>query len=167
MITEARFPFRANGTGRRKALRPIRRSSEALPSFRDDMKMRIIVRPCLVAMVLAFCACEPAQKNPIPAYDFTRYSLFTWNTDSGDFCFAIMIRAEADKFLHSGTAKRGAKCGASELKRTLIALPRDSQVFWEDWPPKHFDYPPENIVKEIIEFARTKGVRLEQSPALR
>jgi len=134
---------------------------------RDDMKMSIIVRLCLIATVVAFSACRPAREDPTPAYDFERYSLFTWKADSGDFCFAIIIRAEADKFLHSWTAKKSAKCGASELKRTLAALPKDSYVFWEDWPPKNFDYPPENIVHEIIEFAKGKGVHVEQSPALR
>jgi hypothetical protein len=155
-----------------KTLRSDRRSLGSCPalipriSSGDDIKLSIVVWLCLV-MLVVFSGCSPARENSIPAYDFERYSLFTWKAPSGDFCFAIIIRADADKFLRSWTAKRGARCGASELKSALAALPKDSYVFWEDWPPKHFDYPPENIVQEIIEFAKSKGVHLEQSPALR
>jgi hypothetical protein len=78
-----------------------------------------------------------------------------------------MIQAESHKFLRSWTAKRNAKCGISELKKALGALPKDAFVLWQDWPPGKFDYPPDNVVQEAIEFAKSRGVRLEQSPALR
>jgi hypothetical protein len=130
------------------------------------MKVSIIMRLCLVITAVAVSACKPATEDSIPAYEFERYSLFTWTTHSGDFCFKIMTRAESNTFIHSWFAKRNAKCGISELKKALAALPKDSHVFWEDWPPR-FDYPPESVIQEMMGFAGSRGIHLEQSPALR
>jgi hypothetical protein len=119
----------------------------------------------LVLIAIAVSACNPARNDSIPAYEFSRYSLFTWKAQSGDFCFAIMSGAERNKFIHSWFAKRNAKCGMSELKKALVALPKSSHVFWEDWPPK-FNYPSESVIREMIEFAKSKGINLEQSPSV-
>jgi hypothetical protein len=131
------------------------------------MKVTIMMRLCFLFTVVVLSACRPENSDSISAYKFEQYNLFTWKAGSGDFCFAIMIQAESHKFLRSWTAKRDAKCGTSELKKALIALPKDSYVSWEDWPPGKFDYPADNVVQEIIEFARSKGIHLTQSPALR
>ena len=117
-------------------------------------------------MVIAFSACNRGMEDSTPSHDFEQYCLLSWNTRSGDFCFRIMSCAERNQFIHSWFPKRNAKCGVSELKETLASLPKDSHVFWEDWPPK-FDYPQENLIQKMIEFAKNKGVRLEQSPAVR
>jgi len=55
--------------------------------------------------------------------------------------------------------------GIPQLKQELAALPKDSVVYWNDWPRK-FTYPQDGVVRELVEFARSKGVRLEQSPHL-
>jgi hypothetical protein len=130
-------------------------------------RMCLVARLCFILMAATLCSCTRAPENPIPAYDYERYSLFTWKTQTDGFCFAIMVRADADKFLHSRRAKESARCGVFELKRALTALPRLSHVFWEDWPPKQFDYPPDSVVEEVIDFAKSRGIHLEQSPALR
>jgi len=124
-------------------------------------------RFCWLLIVAMFSACSPDSQDSVPAYEFEQYSLFTWNTRSGDLCFAIMIQAESHKFLRSWTAKRNAKCGISELKKALTTLQKDSHVLWQDWPPAKFDYPSDNVVQEIIEFAKGSGIDLKQSPALR
>jgi len=77
-----------------------------------------------------------------------------------------MTRAESNKFIHSWFPKRNASCGATELKNALIGLPKESTVLWESWPPD-FDYPPENVMDEIVAFADTKSIHVKVSPALR
>lgn len=131
------------------------------------MKVTTTIRLCFLLTLAPLSACRPESQDSIPAYEFEQYSVFSWKARSGDFCFAIMIRAESHKFLRSWTAKRNAKCGISELKKALSALPKNSFVLWEDWPSGKFDYPPDNVVQEVIEFAKGKDVHLEQSPALR
>ena len=105
--------------------------------------------------------------DSIPAYEFQQYSLFTWNVSSGDFCFALMTTAESHKFIHSWTAKRHSKCGALKLKQALAALPKDTVVLWHNWPPRKMDYPAENIVQEIVQFAESNRIHVRESPALR
>jgi hypothetical protein len=107
------------------------------------------------------------KAEPLPDYEFRQYSLFTWNVRSGDFCFALMTTAESHKFIHTWTAKWNAKCGVVELKQALASLPNGTGVLWQSWPPKKMDYPPKNIVQEIIQFAEGKGIHLRESPALR
>jgi hypothetical protein len=84
-----------------------------------------------------------------------------------DFCFAIMTRAESHKFIHRWFPKRNAKCGVSALKTALATLPPNAYVYWQDWPPKKFDYPADNVIQDIIEFAESKDIHLKESPSLR
>jgi hypothetical protein len=44
-------------------------------------------------------------------------------------------------------------------------VPNDLVVYWNDWPGK-FTYPEDHVLREIIEFAKTKGIRIEERPAL-
>lgn len=78
-----------------------------------------------------------------------------------------MTRAESNEYIHTWFPRRNAKCGTAELKHRLASLPTGAFVEWQTWPPKGFDYPADSVVEEIVEFAKGKGIRLEQSPALR
>ena len=119
----------------------------------------------VVGYALGFYSALPYEAS-IPAHSFEQYTLFTWNTRSGDVCFAIMLEYQRPKFIHSWFPKRKANCGVSELKKALVSLPKDSYVSWETWPPKNFDYPPENVVEDVIKFAETNRIRIQQSPAV-
>lgn len=105
-------------------------------------------------------------ETSIPPEQFTQYSLFTWNSHSDDFCFALMLEYKRGNFLKSWTSKWGAKCGTVQLKDALNALPQGTHVYWNTWPPKNCNYPEKRIVNEVIDFAQTKGVHLELLPAL-
>ena len=130
------------------------------------MKATIVMRLCCVLTIAVLLACGPTGGDSIPDYEFRLYSLFTWKAHSGDFCFAVMITAESHKFIHRWTAKWNAKCGVVELKQALAALPKGTVVLWESWPPRKMDYPPENVVQEIIQFAESKDIHIRESPAL-
>lgn len=131
-----------------------------------NFKMNVTTCLCCLFAVVGLSGCGRGYEDSIPAYEFEQYSLFTWNTGSGDFCFKIMTGAESNKFIHTWFPKRNARCGIAELKKALTELPSGSRVFWEDWPPQGFNYPPENVIKEVIEFANGKGIHLEQSPSV-
>lgn len=136
-----------------------------------DMRMvrtRAVMRRVglsLVAILLS--ACTPDGQDSIPPYEFEQYSMFSWKTDSNSFCFAVMIQAKSHAFLRSWSKKKQAKCGMSELQKALAALPRNSVVLWQDWPPANLDYPPDDVVQQVIEFAKANGIELKQSPSLR
>ena len=130
------------------------------------MKQSIIMRFLFLLTVVALTACSRRGQDSIPAYEFEQYCLFTWETRSGDFCCAIMIQAESHEFLKSWMPQRSSTCGISALKKALSTLPKDSHVFWQDWPPK-FKYPSDRVVAEVIEFATSKNIHLEQSPSAR
>ncbi|MFZ1219259.1 MAG: hypothetical protein WAO00_08195 [Chthoniobacterales bacterium] len=109
----------------------------------------------------------PPVHSSIPPHEFEQYTLFTWNKGGGDVCFAIMLEFQRSKFIHSWFPKRRGKCGISELKNALLTLPKESNVLWEDWPPKKLDYPPDAIIDEVTQFAEANGIHVKQSPALR
>jgi hypothetical protein len=119
----------------------------------------------LLLLTIFFSACNPGMEDSIPAREFEQYCLLSWNVGSDDFCFKIMTCAERNKFIHTWFPKRNAKCGVSEFKAAIAVLPKDSQVFWQDWPPK-FNYPPESVIAQMIEFAKSKGIDLEESPSV-
>ena len=96
---------------------------------------------------------------------FTQYSLFTWKNRSGDLCFKLVLKLERARIEHGWFSKWGGACGVSKLKEALGALPKDTIVAWEQWPPK-FDFPEPKLSDDVIQFARSKGIRLEKDPVL-
>jgi len=136
------------------------------------MKRSLYLIGAIVVVVLTFVVGfmvgeNAAQPNepPHPSYEFEQYCLLTWKNHSGDLCFALMLEYKSDRFIHKWNSKWGAKCGIAKLEEALAALPKDTYVGWNNWPPK-FDYPPDNIIDEVIEFAKSKGVRIEVDPAI-
>jgi len=117
-----------------------------------------------VGFVIGGLIAEPKEWPP-RSVNFTEYCLFTWEDRSGNVCFKLMYNFEASRTIHSWTSKWGGRCGTSELKNALSALPEGSYVFWYDWPSK-FDYPPSLNTDELIELAKGKGVKLQLSPAM-
>ena len=108
---------------------------------------------------------EPTEIS-IPATYFEQTCLLTWKGWSGDLCFLLIPMTERGRATHDFTSKWAGRCGIAQLKQELAALPKDRRaVYWNDWPSK-FTYPDERVVQEIIDFAKTQGIRLEQSPAL-
>jgi hypothetical protein len=127
----------------------------------------------LVAIAIAFFvgyelgeyAAEPGEIT-IPAEQFKQYSLLTWETRSRALCFSLMREYQRGRFIHSWTSKWGAKCGVAELKQALSALPKETYVYWNTWPPKNCDYPEDTVVREVVDFAATKNVHVQLAPAL-
>jgi len=114
----------------------------------------------LIIFQVLYCDCPP---NSIPAYEFDQYVLYTWNERSDGLCFALMIQADRYRFLRRWFPKRKARCGVTELRQALAALPKNSFVLWQDSRSKGFDYPDEQAVRELIDFAKDLGIRLEVS----
>jgi len=133
-----------------------------------------IRRVCFVLTALAFTSCPISQdrredrggEQTHTAQKVVIYHLFTWNVGTGNLCFALMAEPEDEEFIHRWFPKRNAKCGVGELKKALTALPKESVISWNNWPPKKIEYPPDAVVDEIMEFAEANGVRLELFPAL-
>lgn len=117
----------------------------------------------LVILLLLKWDCPP---NSIPAYEFEQYVLYTWNVRSGEFCFALMIQADRYQFRRRWFPKRHAKCGLADLKLAIAAVPRDKLILWQNSPSEGFDYPDENVIREMIEFAKDRGIKLERDRAL-
>ena len=108
---------------------------------------------------------EPVE-GTVPSYYFHQMTLLTWKSRSGELCFLLLPMIQRGRATHDFWSKWSAQCGISKLKTALSAVPKDQVVYWNDWPNK-FTYPEDDVVREITDFAQTKGVRLEESPALR
>jgi hypothetical protein len=124
----------------------------------------------VVAICLAFFfgflagewAAEPYE-IVTPREYFEQYCLFTWQNHSGDLCFKLMLRLDRAAFIHKWNSKWGARCGISDLKQALSALPANTDVAWENWP-RRFTYPPEDVTHDVMEFAKSRDIHLELLP---
>jgi hypothetical protein len=126
----------------------------------------------IVAIVMAFIAgfwlgkylFEPVEES-IPSDYFHQMTLLTWKGWSGELCFLLLPMMQRGRATHDFWSKWNGQCGISKLKEALSAVPKDQIVYWNDGTGK-FTYPDRAVVQEIIDFAKTKGIQLEESPAL-
>jgi hypothetical protein len=126
----------------------------------------------IVAIFMAFIAgfwlgkylFEPAEEN-IPSDYFHQMTLLTWKGWSGDVCFLLLPMMQRGRATHDFWSKWSGQCGIPKLKEALSAVPEDQVVYWNNWPGK-FTYPERQVLDEIIDFAKAKGIRVEESPAL-
>lgn len=107
---------------------------------------------------------EPVEEN-IPSEYFHQMTLLTWKGWSGDLCFLLLPMTQRGRATHDFWSKWHGQGGVSKLKEALVAVPADQYVYWNDWPNK-FTYPEKAIVQDVIVFAKSKGVHLEESPAV-
>ena len=127
----------------------------------------------LVTIIVAFVAgfllgkylFEPVEGS-IPSEYFQQMTLLTWKGWSGDLCFLLLPMMQRGRATHDFWSKWNGQCGIPKLKDALSAVPKDQVVYWNNWPGK-FAYPEDHVLREIIDFAQSKGVRLEESPAVR
>jgi hypothetical protein len=119
----------------------------------------------LLGLGLGIHLATPGETSIAPE-QFTQYSLLTWKGRSNEWCFALMLEYQRGNFLRSWTSKWGQKCGVEELKKALSALPKDTYVYWNTWPPRNCDYPEKAIVQDVVTFAANKGVHVQLLPAL-
>ena len=126
----------------------------------------------LIAIVFAFVTgfwlgkylFEP-NEGSTPSEYFHQMTLLTWKGWSGELCFLLLPMMQRGRATHDFWSKWGGQCGIPRLKDALGSVPKDQVVYWNDSPGK-FTYPEDHVVREIIEFAKTKGIRIEESPAL-
>jgi hypothetical protein len=118
----------------------------------------------VVGLVIGGLIAEPKEWPPRPI-DHREYALVTWEERSGSVCFKMMFNFEVSGVIHGRAAKRGGRCGVSELKEALSAVPAGSYVYWYTWPSK-FDYPASVDTDGLIDFARSNGVSLRLTPAM-
>ena len=126
----------------------------------------------VVTIVIAFVAgfwsgkylFEPVEES-IPSDYFHQMTLLTWKGWSGELCFLLLPMMQRGRATHDFWSKWNGQCGISKLKEALSAVPKDQIVYWNDGTGK-FTYPDSAVVQEIIDFAKTKGIQLEESPAL-
>jgi hypothetical protein len=122
----------------------------------------------LVAFVAGFIIgsylSEPAETS-IPSDYFDQMSLLTWKGWSGDLCFLLVPMIERGRAQHDFWSKWRGQCGVPKLKEALSAVPKDKYIQWNNSLPK-FQYPSYKFCEEVEEFAKTKGLRLEISPAV-
>jgi hypothetical protein len=126
----------------------------------------------VVAIVAAFVAgfwlgkylFDPVEES-IPSEYFQQMTLLTWKGWSGDLCFLLLPMMQRGHATHDFWSEWSGQCGIPKLKEALSAVPKDQVVYWNNWPGK-FTYPERHVLRGIIDFAKAKGVRVEESPAL-
>jgi hypothetical protein len=108
---------------------------------------------------------EPAEIS-IPSNYFEEMTLYTWKGWSGDLCFLLVPKFARGRARHDFWSKWQGKCGVSTLKEALRSLPADKKyVEWNNSPPK-FQLPSDRFCDQMVEFAKSEGVRLIINPSL-
>lgn len=101
----------------------------------------------------------------VPQEYLQEYCLLTWKSWSGDICFELMPRTDRDRFLGDWTGKWRAQCGIPNLEKALAHVPKDMMVGWQNRPSR-FTYPDQKVVRQVLDFANSKGIRIELEPTL-
>lgn len=130
---------------------------------------RLVVAACVLAVFglgifVGKYLFEPTETN-IPAHHLEEMSLLTWKGQSGELCFLIVPRIEQGNVIRGFWSKWRGRCGVSQLKESLAAVPRDKRVVWTNRPPK-FELPSEKFCDQIVEFAKTREVKFSINPML-
>lgn len=120
----------------------------------------------VICAALVYVSCRPERVTNASLSDNKRYSLFTWDANRDQVCFALVPRPRRDSFLRRWFPKRGGKCGIVELKNELKKLPKDTEVLWEELPRRGFTYPSADILDDIKESAKKEGIDVVNAPIL-
>jgi hypothetical protein len=87
------------------------------------------------------------------------YELYSWQT-RGQWYFSLVIGTNRQKTYGEITSTRARVKGIEGLKRKLDLLPRGEEIFWSTHLMRRMKLPPKDIIKEVVDYCREKGLIL-------
>jgi len=125
-------------------------------------------------VILIGCATPVEKSRLFQSSTADIVTMLSWKPAGKDWHFILVpgsnhvrtlgFEAAADYALHLPPTA----VGVSALKKHLIASygHKPRAIYWEDYPPGGFRYPPDKTTREIEHFARTSGIHLQLLPVL-
>ena len=129
----------------------------------------LLVISCLGLALVASAQESSNSKGPSPA----AYELYSWQTPNGRWRFSILpspsgVNVSAEQVFN----KKFCLAGVAELKRRISELTAGSTIYWIDHivdagqtatARPSVAYPAPEMVRDLRNYARTHGVKLEVS----
>ena len=82
--------------------------------------------------------------------------LYCWQTDAGEWNYALLRGTNLNKSDETIRAPSGTITSLDALKARLAVL---AEGEWLSWG-RNYSLPPEDIQKEIMDYCRTRGIKL-------
>ena len=82
--------------------------------------------------------------------------LYCWQTDAGEWNYALLRGTNLNKADETIRAPSGTITSLDALKARLAVL---AEGEWLSWG-RNYSLPPEDIQKEIMDYCRTRGIKL-------
>jgi hypothetical protein len=82
--------------------------------------------------------------------------LYCWQTDAGEWNYALLRGTNLNKTDETIRAPSGTITSLDALKARLAVL---AEGEWLSWG-RNYSLPPEDIQKEIMDYCRTRGIKL-------
>jgi hypothetical protein len=94
------------------------------------------------------------------------FLLFSWKIGGGEYDFALVPLDREQAFIANFKPSRFGVGGPSRLKAIIAKLPSRSLIVWEEANDVGLELPPPRDVDGVVNFARTKNIRVELNPTL-
>ena len=96
---------------------------------------------------------------------FKGIELYSWQNQSGQWCFSLLYGTNRDKSYREVTASELTLVGVTNLKKRLNALAEGESVFWltgtadgpKDGNPP-LTQPPDQVAEEVITYCRQRHI---------
>jgi hypothetical protein len=110
--------------------------------------------------VLTIAAYADAAPKPRPP----DYWIFSWVMRDGSYRFILVRERERLAFIDGFEPSFPGHGGASELQAQLARLPRQASVGWGDRSCVGLTYPPKDVMRPILMFAKQRGILVQILP---
>lgn len=73
---------------------------------------------------------------------------------------------DSNTFVRTLFPRHSGECGSANLKATLKALPRGTEVVWAERPQRGIVFPPEPLLSDIDSLSKDLGIKMVLAPVL-
>ena len=108
----------------------------------------------LVLVVIAYGEDRPTRKA------FKGVELYSWRGKEGAWLFALLPGTNRLKPESEVKQKENQILGVPELEQRFLKLAEGEQIFWFHRDPKAFEYPGEDITRDVTSAAKKAKVEL-------
>jgi hypothetical protein len=126
-----------------------------------------------VAILVAGCATPVVKSTLFQPPDPTIITMLSWKPSAKPWHFALVAGSRKLSALSFDEATRfvlqrpPTAVGIAALERHLASHAHQRHaIYWKDYPPSGFRYPPRHTTDEILRFAQAHDVHLQELPVL-
>ena len=88
-----------------------------------------------------------------------KYELYSWK-DGNEWDYSLLPVSKEHRLLAEIKHKGGPLRGAGKIKEKLLSMKEGDQIFWQARVENGLVYPPNPVMEDIGDYAKTVGVKV-------